>query len=74
MAILFLKSARPKFLILEKKNDLFVAQIVLISDFSVKIRNQLPRINRCTKFQPNWIKDKDSRILTLKDIVKCSMT
>ena len=43
---------------------IFFSQIVFISDFSVQIWNQCPKIDPCTKFQPNWTKGKEARILT----------
>ena len=38
--------------------------MVFKSEFLAQIRNQGPKIDPCAKFQPNWTKDKGSRILT----------
>ena len=38
----------------------FFAQKVFISAFLVQIQNQRLKIDPCTKFQPDWTKDKGS--------------
>ena len=73
MGTLLSKRAWSKFSEFQMKG-IFLAQIVIVSDFLVKIRNQLPKIDPFVKFQPNWPKDKGSRILTSNDSENCLMT
>ena len=56
------------------KNVLFLAQNLFISNFVVQIRNQRLRIDPCGKFQPDWTKDKGTRISTSNDTKNCLMT
>ena len=60
--------------LIKERNGIFLAQILLIYDFFVRVRNQRPKIDPCAKFHPNWTKDKGSRILTSNDTDNCSMT
>ena len=46
------------------KNLIFLLQNVFVSNFLSRIRNQRLRIDPCAKFQLNWTKDKETRILT----------
>ena len=56
------------------KNGIFLLQNVFMSDFLAQIRNQLLRIDLCAKFQLNWTKDKETRILTWNNIKNGLMT
>ena len=71
MAMLLLKSDWPKFSYFLKKWH-FLVQIIIMSDFLVQIRNQSP-LTHAQNFQPNWTKDKGSRILTSNDTRNCLM-
>ena len=64
MATLLSRSTWAKFSVFRKKNGSFHLQNVLISIFLARIRNQRLRIDPCSKFQLNWTKDKETRILT----------
>ena len=53
---------------------MFLGLIVFMSDFLVQIRNQRSKVDTCAKFQPNWTKDKGSRISTSNNSKNCVMT
>ena len=63
-----------KFQFFVKKNGISPLQNVFVLDFLARIRNQGLRIDPCTKFQLNWIKDKETRILTWSDTKYSLMT
>ena len=60
--------------IFRSSNRIFLAQIVLISDILLEIRNQRPKIDPCANFLPNWTKGKGSRISTSNNSQNCMMT
>ena len=72
MAALLLRALDQNFQAFER-NDTFLAQIVLTSVFLVQIRNRRP-IDPSAKYQPNWTKDKGSRISTWNNRENCVMT
>ena len=72
MAALLTRSAWLDFTDFWKK-WYFFAQIVFISDFSLQIRNQRPKIDPSAKFQPIWTKDKNIEFRP-RTIVKTLMT
>ena len=55
------------------KNDLFLAEIVIISEFLVQIQNQHSKIDPSAKFQPNCRKDKGAQVSTLNNTENCLM-
>ena len=73
MAIILSRSTWAKISVF-RKNGIFLLQNVFISDFLARIRNQRLRIDPCAKFQLNWTKDKETRILTWNDTKDSLMT
>ena len=69
MARLLSRSALAKFPVF-RKNGLFLAQKVFISAFVVQIRNLRLKIDPCTKFQPDWTKDKGNSNFDLEQYQK----
>ena len=51
-----------------------LTQDVFMSIFLVQTRNQRVKIDYCAKFQPDWTKDKEAKILTSNDTKNCFMT
>ena len=71
MKTLLSRSAWAKFSVF-RKNEIFLAQNVFMSNILVQTRNQRPV--PCAKLQPDWTKNKGARILTWNDTENCLIT
>ena len=74
MATPLSRSAWAKISVFRKKWHFSSLKRVHIGFSLARIRNQRLRIDPCAKFQLNWTKDKETRILTWNDTKNSLMT